>query len=113
MTACNKGVLRHPAIHSLTFLVGNATKRNVFDIIHAHVIGPSQDVQLLIVVIGTAGIGESYLINTIWQLFTDRVAASALKVAVPTGIQVAAANIHHRPRCGSIADIQSIQRDSK
>ena len=62
---------------------------------------------------GTAGTGGSYLINTIWQLLTDRAAASALKVTVPAGMQVAAANIHHGPRCGSVADIQSIQRDSK
>ena len=113
MAACNKGVLRHPATHPLTFLVGNATKRKVFDIIHAHVFGPSQDVQLFIVVISTAGTGKSYLINMIWQLFTDHAAASALKVTVPTGMQVAAANIHHGPRSGYVADIQSIQRDSK
>jgi hypothetical protein len=31
--------------------------------------------------------------------------SSALKVTMPTGIQVAAANIHHGPRCGSVADI--------
>ena len=62
---------------------------------------------------GTAGTGESYLINTIWQLFTDRAAASPLKVTVPTGMQVAAANIHHGPRSGYVVEIQSIQRDSK
>ena len=40
--------------------------------VHAHTFVPSQDIQLLI--------------NVIRQLFTDHVAASALKVTTPTGI---------------------------
>ena len=74
------------------------------DIVHTHKFGPSKGIQLLIVV-GTAKTVKSYLINAIWQLITERAAASALKVTVHTGIQVAAANIYHRPRCGSVADI--------
>lgn len=44
------------------------------------------------VVVRTAGTGTLYFINAIRQLFSDRAAASALKVTAPTGI--AAANIH-------------------
>ena len=101
MVACNKGMHCHPATHPLAFLVGNATKRNMFDIIHTHTFRASQDVRLFIAVIGMDGTGD--LINMIWRLFTDRAAAAAapaLKVTAPTRIQVAAANIYHGQRCG-------------
>ena len=71
------------------------------DIVHTHKFGLSKGIQLLIVVC-TARTVKSYLINAIWQLITDRAAASALKVTVPTGTQLAASNIHHGPRCGSV-----------
>ena len=50
------------------------------------------------------GLAKSYLINAILQLFTDRAAASTLKVTAPTRIPR-----QHPPRCGSVADIQFIQ----
>ena len=84
MATYNKRVPCHPTTHPLAFLVGNARKRKVFDFIHPHTFGPSQDVRLFVAVIGMAGTGESYLINMIWQLFTDRAATSALKVTAPT-----------------------------
>ena len=62
-----------------------------------HTFGLSHDIQLLIAIISTARTVKSYLINVIQRLFTD----------------VAATNIHHEPRCSSIADIQFIQRDLK
>lgn len=43
------------------------------------------------VVLGTAGTGKSFLINTIWHLFTLHLKADSLRVTAPTGI--AAANI--------------------
>lgn len=63
----------------------------VLDIIESYLFNTNCGMQLLIIVIGTAGTGKSYLINAIWQLFHDHSATSHLKVTAPTGI--AAANI--------------------
>lgn len=62
-----------------------------FDVIESHVFGANRYTQLLMIVVGTAGTGKSYLINAIRQLFLNHSASSCLKVTAPTGI--AAANI--------------------
>ena len=62
-----------------------------FDLIHDHTFGHSQAEQLLLIVIGTAGTGKSFLINAIRYLFDEKNCAESLKVTTPTGI--AAANI--------------------
>jgi hypothetical protein len=109
MVACNKGIIYpHPATRPLPRSL-SVMLRMVFDITHTHTFGPSQDIQLLVVIVATARTVKSYLMNAIRQLFTDRAAASALKVTAPSRIQVAAANIRHGPRCSSVAGIQFIQ----
>ena len=69
MAAYNKGSHHHPATRPLTYLVDNATKH------HTRTFGPFRDVQLLVVVVGTAGTGKSCPINVIRQLFTHRAAS--------------------------------------
>ena len=69
-------------------------QRKAFDIIYAHTFSDSQDEQLLMVLVGMAGTGKSYLINAVHHLFTEHNRSPSLKITAPTGI--AAANI-----CGS------------
>jgi len=66
----------------------------VLDIIVNHVFGASQHEQLLMIMLGTASTGKSYLINAIRHVFSLTRQTHALKVTAPTGI--AASNI-----CGS------------
>jgi ATP-dependent exoDNAse (exonuclease V) alpha subunit len=66
-------------------------QRAAFDLIYEHTFGPSHVEQLLLIVIGTAGTGKSFLINAICYLFEEQDCAESLKVTIPTGI--AAANI--------------------
>lgn len=79
-------VLSHIPLNSLSLM-----QRKAFDIVHAHTFGTSQQEQLLMIVVGTAGTGKSYLIDAIRQLFSNHSASSTLKVTAPSGI--AAANI--------------------
>ena len=86
-------------------------QRMVFDIIHTHtfgaLFGASQDIQQLVVVVGTAGSGKvlpHQRAPAAVHVFTDHAAASTLKITAPTGTQVAVANIHHAPQCSSPAD---------
>ena len=62
-----------------------------FDIVQRHCFGASQDEQLLMIVIGTAGTGKSFLISSIRSLFGEHGCTDQVKVTAPTGI--AAANI--------------------
>jgi len=64
-------------------------QRHAFNIIHSHTFGSSLSEQLLMIVVGTAGTGKSYLINAIRQLFNEQDAASCLKITAPTGIAAA------------------------
>jgi PIF1-like helicase len=66
-------------------------QRLAFDIVQDHCFGNFYDDQLLMIVIGTAGTGKSFLIDSIRSLFADRNASQSLKITAPTGI--AAANI--------------------
>jgi ATP-dependent DNA helicase PIF1 len=66
-------------------------QRLAFDIVLDHCFGPSQNEQLLMIVIGTAGTGKSFLISAIRSLFAERSCTTQIKVTAPTGI--AAANI--------------------
>ena len=77
-------------------------QRMVFDIIHTHTFGASQDIQLLVNI--RPGLAKSYLISAIRELFTNHAAASALKMTAQNGTQVAVANIHHAPQCSSATD---------
>ena len=61
-------------------------QRAAFDLIHDHTFGHSQAEQLLLIVIGTAGTGKSFLINAIHYLFDEKNCAESLKVTAPTGI---------------------------
>ena len=58
-------------------------QRMVFDIIHTHTFGASQDIQLLVNI--RPGLAKSYLISAIRQLFMDHAAATTLKTTQPTG----------------------------
>lgn len=66
-------------------------QQQALDLITEHVFGPSKHEQLLMVVLGTAGTGKSYLINAVRQAFAQREELHSLRVTAPTGI--AAANI--------------------
>jgi hypothetical protein len=69
----------------------SSMQQKALNIVDSHAFGANQNLQLLMIVLGTAGTGKSYLINAIRQLFLDHSASSCLKVTAPTG--VAAANI--------------------
>jgi hypothetical protein len=62
-----------------------------FNIVEKHCFGPFQHEQLLMIVIGTAGTGKSFLISSICSLFGEHGCTDQVKVTAPTGI--AAANI--------------------
>jgi len=66
-------------------------QRAAFDLIYEHTFGLSRAEQLLLIIIGTAGTGKSFLINAVRWLFDEQECAQSLKVTAPTGI--AAANI--------------------
>ena len=66
-------------------------QRFAFDIVYDHTFGAAQNEQLLLLVVGTAGMGKSFLINAVRHLFDRHGQADALKITAPTGI--AAANI--------------------
>ena len=66
-------------------------QRHAFALVTEHTFGSSRQEQLLMVVLGTAGTGKSYLINAIRQTFAQRGKLHSLRVTAPTGI--AAANI--------------------
>ena len=66
-------------------------QRLAFRIVNEHCFGGLQDDQLLMVIVGTAGTGKSYLINAIRQLFQQKGQQDRVKVTAPTGI--AASNI--------------------
>jgi PIF1-like helicase len=61
-------------------------------IISDHTFGATQQHHLLMIIVGTAGTGKSYLINAIRFLFAIHDESDAIRVTAPTGI--AAANIH-------------------
>lgn len=63
----------------------------VFDIVNKHCFSPSQHEQLLMIVIGTAGTGKLFLINSFRSLFAERGCTNQVKITAPTGI--AATNI--------------------
>jgi hypothetical protein len=66
-------------------------QRKAYDIVREHTFGSKQGEQLLMIVIGTAGTGKSYLINSIRRLFSIQGCNDGLRVTAPTGI--AASNI--------------------
>ena len=61
----------------------------VFNIVERHCFGPSQHQQLLMIVIGTAGTGKSFLIDSIHSLFAELRCTDQVKVIAPTGITAA------------------------
>lgn len=67
-------------------------QRKAYDIIHRHTFGCSQREQLLMIVVGTAGTGKSFLINAVRQLYLQSNCSQCLKITAPTGI--VASNIH-------------------
>jgi ATP-dependent DNA helicase PIF1 len=84
-------VIPAPTLPPVLLASLSTMQRKAFDIVHAHTFGHLQEEQLLMVIVGTAGTGKSYLINAIRQLFKDQGCTSAVKITAPTGI--AAANI--------------------
>ena len=68
------------------------SQKKAFNIVHRHTFGAQQNEQLLMIVVGTAGTGKSFLINAIRQLFVQQNSSEQLKITAPTGI--AASNIH-------------------
>ena len=69
----------------------SARQRFAFDLVADHTFGDAQNEQLLLLVVGTAGTGKSFLINSVRYLFHRHDLADGLKITAPTGI--AAANI--------------------
>jgi ABC-type transport system involved in cytochrome bd biosynthesis fused ATPase/permease subunit len=66
-------------------------QQKAYTLVHKHTFGSKQSQQLLVVVLGTAGTGKSFLINAIRQLFEEHDCSYDLKTTASTGI--AAANI--------------------
>ena len=66
-------------------------QRLAFDLITDHIFGSCDGQQLLMVVLGTAGTGKSYLINAVRHAFAHQSQSHRLRVTAPTGI--AAANV--------------------
>ena len=69
----------------------SAKQRFAFDLILDHTFGHAQNNQLLLLIVGTAGTGKSFLINSVRNLFEEQGLPDAVKITAPTGI--AAANI--------------------
>jgi ATP-dependent DNA helicase PIF1 len=69
----------------------SSMQRLAFSIVCTHCFGTLQNKQLLMIVIGTAGTGKSFLINSIRSLFAEHHCTDQVKITAPTGI--AAANI--------------------
>jgi hypothetical protein len=69
----------------------SSRQRLAFNIVDSHCFGSSRHKQLLMIVIGTARTGKSFLINSIRSLFAERHCCTQVKITAPTGI--AAANI--------------------
>ena len=72
----------------------SAKQRLAYDIVAKHSFGGLQEDHLLMIVLGTAGTGKSFLINAIRHMFTLHSQPDRVRITAPTGI--AAANI-----CGS------------
>jgi hypothetical protein len=99
----------------------SSRQRLAFNIVDSHCFGSSRHKQLLMIVIGTAGTGKSFLINSIRSLFAERHCCTQVKITAPTGI--AAANIsgstlfsllslHHTTLSGQrLVVLQNIMRD--
>jgi ATP-dependent exoDNAse (exonuclease V) alpha subunit len=66
-------------------------QRKAYNIVSNHFFGYQKHQQLLMIVVGTAGTGKSFLINAIRQLFAGHDSTGRLRVTTPTGI--AALNI--------------------
>ena len=66
-------------------------QRLAYDIVADHLFGELHNTQLLMVVLGTAGTGKSFLINAIRHMFTLHSQSDRVRITAPTGI--AAANI--------------------
>ena len=73
-----------PPIIPVPRLALSKQQRAAFDLIHDHTFGHSQAEQLLLIVIGTAGTGKSFLINVIRYLFDEKNCAESLKVTAPS-----------------------------
>ena len=69
----------------------SSTQRFAFCVIEEHCFANRQNDQLLMIVLGTAGTGKSYLINAVRQRFRRDGEEDRVKVTAPTGI--AATNI--------------------
>ena len=66
-------------------------QRQALDLVTDHLFGSASEEQLLMVVLGTAGTGKSYLINAVRHAFALQSQTHRLRVTAPTGI--AAANV--------------------
>ena len=67
------------------------SQTKAYEIIKRHTFGTHQTEQLLMIVVGTAGTGKSFLIDSIRRMFAQRNSTHRLKITAPTGI--AASNI--------------------
>ena len=90
--AKNATVIPAPLVDAMDISRLSKTQRKAYDIVHRHTFGNSQHEQMLLIVVGTAGTGKSFLINAIRQLYYQRNCSQSLKVTAPTGI--AASNIY-------------------
>jgi ATP-dependent DNA helicase PIF1 len=79
---------RSSPINTSSFLV---MQQKAYTLVHKHTFKSKQSQQLLMVVLGTAGTGKSFLINAIRQLFGEHDCSYNLKITAPT--RIAAANI--------------------
>jgi hypothetical protein len=84
--------LDHARLDDIDISSFSVMQRKAYDIVYKHTFGCNCDEQLLMIVVGTAGTGKSFLINAIRQLFFHLNSSQCLKITAPTGI--AASNIH-------------------
>ena len=88
----NSTVIPPAVVHAVDISTLSKTQRKAYDIVYRHTFGDSQQEQLLMIVVGTAGTGKSYLINAIRQLYSQLDSFQRVKITAPTGI--AASNIY-------------------
>ena len=79
-------VVRPPSLEFVDTASFSKSQRKVYDILYRHAFGNNFGHQLLMIVIGTAGTGKSFLINAIRQLFSSHDCSHRLRVTAPTGI---------------------------
>jgi ATP-dependent DNA helicase PIF1 len=88
----NGTIIQNTQFEIIDYDTLSETQHKAFELVFDYTFGRRSHEQLLMIVIGTAGTGKSYLINSLRQLFVQQQHPDGLKITAPTGI--AAANIY-------------------